>query len=55
MDDSQAPAIPVAPRLKGQNRLRLVGLGFVFCFTAIAAGWRGARDQLDAVDAPDSG
>src|SRR5437868_15068311 len=37
MEENQAAAIAESAWLKGQNRLRLVGLGFALCFTTIAA------------------
>jgi cell division protein FtsI (penicillin-binding protein 3) len=35
MDEPPVTTIADSPRLKGQNRLRLVGMGFAFCFLAI--------------------
>jgi cell division protein FtsI (penicillin-binding protein 3) len=57
MEETRPPALEVAPRLKGQNRLRLIGMGFGACFLAIAAQlgmltlWqeRGSADHTAAV------
>ena len=52
MEENQAAAIAESAWLKGQNRLRLVGLGFALCFTTIAAQlgmltlWHG-RNPID--------
>src|SRR5207302_1627487 len=52
MEENRAAAMAESARLKGQNRLRLVGLGFALCFTTIAAQlgmltlWHG-RNPID--------
>jgi cell division protein FtsI (penicillin-binding protein 3) len=59
MDEPPATTIADSPRLKGQNRLRLVGLGFTFCFMAIGVQlgiltlWHG-RNTVEHTAAIDS-